>query len=79
MMIAGGMIWIAVMVAVLIALVLVLGSRRQQRTDQPEYFEKPKRDGSPRSHLSLGDDGELIEISDDDDDFDAEPKRKRDQ
>ncbi len=75
MMIAGGLIWIAVMVLALIAVLFVLRSR-QSRADQSEYVEKPKRGDSTRSHLVLGDDGELVEIIDDDDN---QPKRKRDQ
>ncbi len=76
MMMAGGVIWIAVMLAVLIAVVLVMASRYQAHPDRRDYFEKPKRsDSTTRSHLVLGDDGELVEIVDD---HDEAPKRKRD-
>ena len=74
MMMAGGS-WIVLLVILLLAVLFVV-VRLMPRAEKRKIAEKPKRsETAVRSHLVLGDDGELVEIIDDDD---AELKHKRD-
>jgi len=75
MMMAGGSIWIVLVVILLLAVLFVM-VRLMPRAEKRKIAEKPKRsEAAVRSHLVLGDDGELVEIIDDDD---TELKHKRD-
>ncbi len=61
MMMAWGMIGLAILVAVILAFVFAMVSTRRS-AEKPKREDKPKRE--PR--YELGDDGELVEIPDDD-------------